>query len=59
MTELGARYRVGRLAVAIAMVAGIQLIDGAQTLALAHDNGGGLRAVPSVFVGTAPGCARG
>jgi hypothetical protein len=53
MTVLGAHFRVGRLMVAIAMGAGVQLIDGASTLALADDNRG-LRAVPFVFVG-APG----
>ena len=39
------------------MIAGMQLIDGAHAAALADDSGRGLRAVPTVFVGTAPGCA--
>jgi hypothetical protein len=56
MTELGGRYRVRRLVVAIAMAAGIQLIDGAQTLALAHGDDRGLRAVAFVFVGAANDC---
>jgi hypothetical protein len=57
MKELGARYTLRRVVVAVAIAASIHLIDGAQTLALADDNRGGLRAIPSVFVGSAPGCA--
>jgi hypothetical protein len=56
MKELGDRYRA-RLLVVLAMLISVQVIDGARTNAGANDNDGRFRAVPAVFVGTAPGCA--
>ena len=56
MATLGTQSIFGRLAIVAAMASGLHLIDGARTRALADDRGT-LRAVPSVFVGTAPGCA--
>ena len=55
MENLG-DYRA-RLLVVLAMLISVDLIDGARTYAVANDNDGGFRAVPAVFVGTAPGCA--
>jgi hypothetical protein len=57
MSQLGGHHGVRQFFVLLAMVASAHLIDGAQTLARANDDDRGLRAVPVVFVGTAPECA--
>jgi hypothetical protein len=55
MTEHG-QHKLHGAFVVLAMLS-IQLLDGISSRALANDNDGGPRAVPAVFVGTAPGCA--